>query len=51
MGVLRFDLVAYGWRCAFTATGLQNSTMTSFVVPFSSGGTPAYSYIANYQCQ
>ena len=44
-GVLRFDLVPTSG--SLTQAGLQASTMTSFIVPFSSGGTSTYGYVTN----
>jgi len=44
-GVLRFDLVPTSG--SLTAAGLQSSTMTSFIVPFSSGGVSSIPYAAS----
>jgi Tfp pilus assembly protein PilX len=44
-GVLRFDLVPTAGNT--DAAGLQGATMTTFAVPFSSGGTSAIAYGAN----
>lgn len=44
-GVLRFDLVPVS-GAALTAEGLRNATMTTFAVPFSSGGTASIPYAA-----
>ncbi|HET8670867.1 MAG TPA: pilus assembly PilX N-terminal domain-containing protein [Candidatus Saccharimonadales bacterium] len=44
-GVLRFDLVPTAG--ALTADGLRNTTMTTFAVPFSSGGTNTVPYAAS----
>ncbi len=44
-GVLRFDLVPTSGSLNIAA--LQNTTMSSIVVPLSSGGSATYGYIAN----
>lgn len=44
-GVLRFDLVPTSGND--TAPGLQSKTMTTFAVPFSSGGSASIGYAAN----
>lgn len=44
-GVLRFDLVPTASN-SLTADKLRDDTMTSFVVPFSSGGSPTIAYPA-----
>lgn len=45
-GLLRFDLVPTAGG-GLTADGLRASTMTTFAVPFSSGGAASIPYVAN----